>query len=111
LTGWPAPATGSPHLARAGQVPARERTIQQPRSGHDDDNFPIIDPHHHLWDLEHYRYPWLQDGVAPIVFGDYEPIRKSYLIENFLDGGREARIDLDRPLERDNCPLVLLLYP
>ena len=26
-------------------------------------------------------------------------------------GRREARIDLDRSLERDNCPLVLLLYP
>ena len=57
-----------------------------------DDNFPIIDPHHHLWDLEHYRYPWLQDGVAPIVFGDYEPIRKSYLIENFLDDARNQNV-------------------
>ena len=55
-------------------------------------NFPIIDPHHHLWDLEHYRYPWLQDGVAPIVFGDYEPIRKSYLIENFLDDARNQNV-------------------
>jgi predicted TIM-barrel fold metal-dependent hydrolase len=46
--------------------------------------FPIIDPHHHLYDLEHYRYPWLQDGVQPIVFGDYSAIRKSYLIDDFL---------------------------
>lgn len=47
-------------------------------------DFPIIDPHHHLYDLEHHRYPWLQDGVQPIVFGDYSAIRKSYLIEDFL---------------------------
>lgn len=39
-----------------------------------EDDFPIIDPHHHLWDLEKHRYPWLQDGVKPIVFGDYTPL-------------------------------------
>ena len=33
----------------------------------EDEPFPIIDPHHHLYDLEHYRYPWLQDGVQPIA--------------------------------------------
>lgn len=48
------------------------------------DDFPIIDPHHHLYDLENYRYPWLQDGVKPIVFGDYTSICQSYLIEHFL---------------------------
>jgi predicted TIM-barrel fold metal-dependent hydrolase len=54
------------------------------------DNFPIIDPHHHLYDLEHYRYPWLQDGVKPIVFGDYTAICKSYLLDDFLaDAGSE----------------------
>jgi predicted TIM-barrel fold metal-dependent hydrolase len=50
----------------------------------DNEQFPIIDPHHHLWDLEHNRYPWLQDGVQPIVFGDYSAIRKSYLVDDFL---------------------------
>jgi predicted TIM-barrel fold metal-dependent hydrolase len=50
----------------------------------DTEQFPIIDPHHHLWDLEHNRYPWLQDGVQPIVFGDYSAIRKSYLVDDFL---------------------------
>ncbi|HWA78886.1 MAG TPA: amidohydrolase [Acetobacteraceae bacterium] len=48
------------------------------------DDFPIIDPHHHLYDLEHHRYPWLQDGVKPIVFGDYAAICRSYLLEDFL---------------------------
>ena len=48
------------------------------------DDLPIIDAHHHLYDLDHYRYPWLQDGVKPIVFGDYSAICKNYLIEDFL---------------------------
>ncbi|ABQ35380.1 amidohydrolase [Bradyrhizobium sp. BTAi1] len=47
-------------------------------------DFPIIDPHHHLYDLENHRYPWLQDGVKPAAFGDYTAICHSYLVEDFL---------------------------
>jgi len=57
-----------------------------------DENFPIIDPHHHLWDLENHRYPWLQDGVKPIVFGDYTPLCKSYLLEDFLADARDQNV-------------------
>lgn len=46
---------------------------------------PFIDTHHHLWDLENNRYPWLQDGIDHFV-GDYSPIRQSFLIANFLKG-------------------------
>ncbi len=46
---------------------------------------PIIDPHHHLWDLEHNRYPWLQmRPLAPRLEGDIEPIAKTYAIEDYL---------------------------
>ncbi|MGJ4994386.1 amidohydrolase family protein [Bradyrhizobium sp. HKCCYLS3077] len=47
-------------------------------------DFPIIDPHHHLYDLENLYYPWLSDGVKPAAFGDYTAICRSYLIEDFL---------------------------
>ena len=57
-----------------------------------DDSFPIIDPHHHLWDLENHRYPWLQDGVKPIVFGDYTALCKSYLLEDFLADARRQNV-------------------
>ena len=40
----------------------------------------IVDPHHHLWNLEENYYPWLTDEVGPTVFGDYAKIRKSYLM-------------------------------
>lgn len=56
------------------------------------DSFPIIDPHHHLYDLENHRYPWLQDGVKPIVFGDYAPICRSYLVEHFLEDAKDHNV-------------------
>ncbi len=43
----------------------------------------IIDPHHHLWDLENNSYPWLVEPVDHFV-GDYSPIRRSYLVQDFL---------------------------
>lgn len=48
------------------------------------DNFPIIDPHHHLYDLKTGKYPWLQGPMLDRVFGDYSAIRKDYLIDDFL---------------------------
>ena len=48
------------------------------------DNFPIIDPHHHLFDLETGNYPWLQGPMLKRVFGDYSSIRKDYLIDDFV---------------------------
>ncbi|NQV98142.1 MAG: amidohydrolase family protein [Rhodospirillales bacterium] len=44
----------------------------------------IVDPHHHLWDLENNYYPWLCDEMGQAVFGDYTPLRKSYLISDLL---------------------------
>jgi len=49
------------------------------------DNLPIIDPHHHLYDLKIGRYPWLQDEMLERVFGDYSAIRRDYLIDDFRE--------------------------
>ena len=48
---------------------------------------PFIDTHHHLWDLENNPYPWLTEPIEHFV-GDYEPIRKSFLISDFRAGAR-----------------------
>lgn len=41
---------------------------------------PIIDAHQHFWDLSRNRHPWLQDKpLIPFRYGDYTPIRRSYL--------------------------------
>jgi predicted TIM-barrel fold metal-dependent hydrolase len=48
------------------------------------EQLPIIDPHHHLWDLERNRYPWLQTRpLPPSVAGDLSPIARSYRLEDY----------------------------
>src|SRR5688500_533000 len=43
----------------------------------------IVDAHHHIWLKE--DLPWLQGPMLPRIFGPYEPIRRDYLIAEFLD--------------------------
>jgi predicted TIM-barrel fold metal-dependent hydrolase len=46
---------------------------------------PIVDAHHHLWDLSDDRYPWLGSARRPeMVFGKSEPLARNYLIEDYL---------------------------
>lgn len=48
------------------------------------DDLPIIDAHHHLWDLEQNYYPWLSDQVAPAAWGTYDDLLQTYGITEFL---------------------------
>jgi predicted TIM-barrel fold metal-dependent hydrolase len=44
---------------------------------------PIIDTHHHLWEVRHY--PWLTAPPSPKIFGEqYELLRHDYLIDDLL---------------------------
>lgn len=46
---------------------------------------PVVDAHHHVWDLEKNLYPWLTpQGRVPHRYGDYTAIKKSYLAEDYL---------------------------
>ncbi len=46
---------------------------------------PIIDAHHHVWDLENHLYPWLTpEGHVAHRYGDYTSIKKTYLAEDYL---------------------------
>jgi len=48
------------------------------------DDFPIIDAHHHLWDLDTGSYPWLQgEFISTFRYGDYNPICRNYLPGDF----------------------------
>jgi predicted TIM-barrel fold metal-dependent hydrolase len=42
---------------------------------------PIIDAHHHIWELK--RIPWLQGPIQPRIFGEYSALRRDYLAEEF----------------------------
>ncbi len=44
---------------------------------------PIIDAHHHLWELSSGRYGWL-DAPRDTVFGTTEPLIRDYLIDDYL---------------------------
>ncbi|MDA9476772.1 hypothetical protein XI03_20130 [Bradyrhizobium sp. CCBAU 65884] len=61
----------------------------------------IIDPHHHLWDLENYSYPWLcQTGepVAPIA-GSLRSIMKSYSLADYREDSKRWNIVKDVHLD------------
>ena len=46
----------------------------------DDRDLPIIDAHHHFWDLSMMAHPWLvQEPQIPFRYGDYSAIRRDYL--------------------------------
>lgn len=46
---------------------------------------PIIDAHHHLWDLSLGRHPWLTAPEAGIkALGDIGYMRRDYLVDDYL---------------------------
>lgn len=46
----------------------------------DDKELPIIDAHHHFWDLGLGRHPWLKpDVLIPFRYGDYSAIKKTFM--------------------------------
>ena len=54
---------------------------------------PMIDPHHHLWDLGRNKYPWLQEHLlTPRLEGDVRPIAKDYLLEDYLADARNQNV-------------------
>jgi len=54
---------------------------------------PVIDAHHHLWDLERNKYPWLQvRPFAARLEGDIGPIAKDYLLDDYLADTRNQNV-------------------
>ena len=46
---------------------------------------PIIDAHHHVWDLALGKHPWLcHEPPIPFRYGDYAKLRRSYLPSDYL---------------------------
>jgi predicted TIM-barrel fold metal-dependent hydrolase len=43
---------------------------------------PIVDSHHHIW--RRRDLPWLSGEPVPRIFGPYEPIRRDYLIDEYV---------------------------
>jgi predicted TIM-barrel fold metal-dependent hydrolase len=54
---------------------------------------PVIDAHHHLWDLQTKKYPWLQERpLKPRLEGNIEPIAKDYLLKDYLEDIRNQNV-------------------
>lgn len=51
---------------------------------------PVIDSHHHIWRLA--ATPWLSGPPVPRIFGAYEPLRRDYLIEDYLADAHSAGV-------------------
>jgi predicted TIM-barrel fold metal-dependent hydrolase len=50
---------------------------------------PIVDAHHHFWDLQRNYYPWLCDpDPVPFRYGDYSAIRHDYLPTDLAQDSR-----------------------
>jgi len=58
-----------------------------------EDALPMVDAHHHLWDLSSGRYPWLQDDYHEGFFlGDYHELCRDFLPEQFLALTQKQRL-------------------
>lgn len=45
-----------------------------------DEDLPVIDAHHHIWDLNANHHPWLAEEPPPAFrYGDTRPLRRNYL--------------------------------
>jgi predicted TIM-barrel fold metal-dependent hydrolase len=50
----------------------------------------IVDAHHHVWRMR--DLPWLSGPMVPRIFGPYEPIKRDYLIDEYVADARSAGI-------------------
>ena len=72
---------------------------------------PIIDAHHHLWDLAMDRHPWLRPTGGEIkALGDLAPIRRNYLVDDYRrDAANQnvaASVHVEAAWDRSDDPLA-----
>lgn len=57
------------------------------------DAVTLVDAHHHLWDLDNYRYPFLSDEPDPHFFlGSYDAVKRNYLPEDYRRDSRNHNV-------------------
>jgi predicted TIM-barrel fold metal-dependent hydrolase len=50
----------------------------------------IVDAHHHVWRVK--DMPWLSGPMVPRIFGPYEPIKRDYLVDEYIADARSGGI-------------------
>lgn len=59
----------------------------------DDAHVPIVDAHHHFWDLQHNYHPWLCDRPRiAFRYGDYESICRDFLPDDYFAQAESHRV-------------------
>jgi predicted TIM-barrel fold metal-dependent hydrolase len=54
---------------------------------------PVVDAHHHFWNLNRNYYPWLCDSKSILFrYGDYSAIRQNYLPADYRRDSAKFRI-------------------
>ncbi len=100
---------------------AEGATIQAMALEHAGYDGPIIDAHHHLWDLSAGRYPWLTGDSAVGALGDIAYLQRDYLPADYAAdiAGQgvvasvhvEALWDRGRPAVEETAWLMALPRP
>ncbi|MES2264863.1 MAG: amidohydrolase family protein [Pseudomonadota bacterium] len=71
---------------------------------HADDALPIVDAHHHLWDLARGSYPWLNDDYhADFFLGDYRALCRDVSAGDYLDASAGQRVIATVHVEADRA--------
>ncbi len=66
---------------------------------------PIVDAHHHIWDLRANRYPWLQDETPiPFRYGDYRALRRDYLPADYRRDAANQNVVATVYMEAEHDP-------
>ena len=57
------------------------------------ESLPIVDAHHHFWDIDRNYHPWLCDEpMIPFRYGDYTSIRKPFMPEDYARASRNFKV-------------------
>lgn len=68
-------------------------------------NGPVIDSHHHVWDLGRNLHPWLTpEGRVAHRYGDYSAIKHDYLASDFLTDIAGTRVEASVYMEAEWDP-------
>lgn len=74
-----------------------------------DADLPVVDAHHHIWDLQRNYHPWLRDEPLPAFrYGDSRPLRQNYLPSDYRADTAGLNIVATVYMEAEHDPADLL---
>jgi len=69
-------------------------------------NMPVVDAHHHFWDIKKNYIPWLcDDPMIPFRYGDYTSIRRNYMPGDYFTDSAGINIQRSVYVETEWDPL------